>query len=135
MLDTLKYSKQLQQADVSREQAEALHEAASESVAARAQLESVGLELVGRIDHAVQRLDAKMDALRSERMSAEQHLDAKIDGVEQRLDTKINSGGQCLNAKIAGVDLKLSAEIRQLRWMMGVLVALNAAILVKLLLI
>lgn len=110
MLDTLKYSKQLQQAGVTREQAdaqaEALHEAVSESVATRAQLESVGQELVGRIDHAAQRLDTK------------------IETVAQRLD-----------AKIEGVDLKPSAEIRQLRWMMGVLVALNAAILVKLLLI
>lgn len=100
MLDTLRYSKRLQSAGFSQEQAEAQAEALrdeiSESVVTREQL-----------------------------ASTEQRLDAKIEGVEQRLSAEIR---------------QLSTEIKSLRWMMGLLLGLvlgvlglTAAVLVKLL--
>ncbi|MDN5849663.1 MAG: hypothetical protein L0H63_08470 [Nitrococcus sp.] len=82
MLDTLRYAKRLQNAGFNQEQAEAQAEALrdeiSESVATREQLEN-----------------------------ATQRLDAKIEGVEQRL----------------------SAEIKSLRWAIGLLAGLVAAVL------
>lgn len=55
MLDTLKYSKHLQRAGINKEhadaQAEALHEAVSESVATKAQLETVKIELSAEMKH------------------------------------------------------------------------------------
>ncbi len=91
-----------------------LDEVVSGSVVTRTQLESLGPgPVVGHINHT---------ALRSTRGSEKPPQEAKIDGVGHRLD-----------AKIEGVDLKLSTEIRQLRWMMGGLAALSAALLVKLL--
>ncbi|MDN5871059.1 MAG: hypothetical protein L0H73_10140 [Nitrococcus sp.] len=60
----MKYSKHLQTAGLSRDQAdaqaEALSEAISESVATRAQLESVELKLTNRIDG----LDAQINSIR-----------------------------------------------------------------------
>lgn len=98
MLDTLRYSKQLQSAGVSQAQAdaqaEALRDAVIESVATKAQVDGLAA------------------ALRSDLAVVEQRLDAKIDGVEQRL----------------------IAEMKQLRWIGGVVVAFNIAILAKLLL-
>lgn len=100
MLDTLRYSKRLQSAGFSQEQAEAQAEALrdeiSESVVTREQLASTA-----------------------------QRLDAKIEGVEQRLSAEIR---------------QVSAEVKSLRWMMGLLLGLvlgvlglTAAVLVKLL--
>lgn len=63
MLDTLRYAKHLQEAGVSREQAEAQAEALAqelrESIATREQVENVRLELKGEIESV--RLELKGD--------------------------------------------------------------------------
>jgi len=109
-LDTLEYAKKLKSAGVPAEQAEAqaaaLGDALAQSVAFRGDL--VSLE----------------NNLSTNMANMESRLESKIEGVESRLELKIEA-----------LKLELTGRIDTLRWMFGVLVALNGGILIRLLVV
>ncbi len=103
--DTLKTAKTLAEAGFPATQAEALSSAMATAVSGHVATKEDIATLSGKIDSAVTRLDGKID-------SAVTRLDAKIDAVRN----------------------DLSAQIQLLKWMVGVVVALNLAILARVLL-
>jgi hypothetical protein len=106
--DTLDYAKKLESAGVPAPQAEA-------------QAKALGDVL------------ARAVAFPADLVTLESNLTAKLAALEARLDTKI----EALDAKIEAVRtelrLELGGKIETLKWMFGVLVALNVGILVRLL--
>ncbi|EAR22982.1 CCDC90 family protein [Nitrococcus mobilis] len=151
MLDTLKYSKQLQELGLSEAQAkahaQALYNAAKESkansggrfdtLAYALHLESAGVDL--------EQANAQARALHElmmESIATKEHVDgvagtlrSGIKLVEQRLEAKIDAVEQSLRSGITAVEQRLEAKIDRIHWMLGVLIALNAAVLVKLVLL
>ena len=111
-LDTLEYAKKLKTAGVPAEQAEAqaaaLGDALAQSVAFRSDLVSLENNLSTKMAHFASRLESK------------------IESVESRLETKIETVKTELK-------LELGGKIETLKWMFGALVALNIAILIRLL--
>ena len=117
--DTLDYAKKLESAGVPAPQAEA-------------QAKALGDVL------------ARAIAFPADLVTLESNLTAKLAALEARLDTKIEAISTTLDAKIEALDAKIEAvrtelrlelggKIETLKWMFGVLVALNVGILVRLL--
>jgi len=86
-------------------------------------------------DAKIAKLDAKLDA-KIDRVAAE--LDAKIDRVAANLDAKIDKVAANLDAKIDKEIAEVKQDIAEVkgelklhRWMLGVIVATNMAILLK----
>ena len=108
--DTLDYARKLEAAGVPAAQAEvharALTGALAESVATKADVANLGL----RMDARFAQVDARFD-----------QVDARFEQVDARfvqLKTEL--------------ELKLGGKIETLQWMFGVLVAMNAATLIRL---
>jgi hypothetical protein len=131
-LDTLDYAKKLEAAGVPKAQAElqatALNDALAGAVASRSDLSN----LAQRIDGNFASLQAKMDG-RFQDVDA--RFDAMLDNVDARfhnVDVKLAHLESRLEARIGSVELKLGGKIETLQWMFGVIVAMNAAVLVQL---
>ena len=73
------------------------------------------------IDNEFASLQAKVDA-------GFREVDARFDIV----DLKLAHLESCVDARIGSVELKLGGKIESLQWMFGVIVAMNAAVLVQL---
>jgi hypothetical protein len=112
--DTLDYARKLEAAGVPAAQAEvhsrALNEALAGSVASKSDI--ANLEL--RIDARFAQVDARFE-----------QVDARFVDLESRLSTRIDSVKTELK-------LDLGGRIQTLRWMLGVLVAMNATIIARL---
>jgi hypothetical protein len=131
-LDTLDYAKKLEAAGVPKAQAElqasALNDALASSVASRSDLSN----LAQRIDGNFASLEAKIDARFRE---VEARFDGRFDNVDGRfhdVDLELAHLESRLEARIGSVELKLGGKIETLQWMFGVIVAMNAAVLVQL---
>jgi hypothetical protein len=134
-LDTLDYAKKLEAAGVPKAQAElqasALNDALASSVASSSDLSNLEQAIDGRfaslqakIDARFQQVDARFD-----------NVDARFDHVDARfdhVDLKLAHLESRVEARIGSVELKLGGKIETLQWMFGVMVAMNAAVLVQL---
>jgi tetrahydromethanopterin S-methyltransferase subunit G len=134
-LDTLDYAKKLEAAGVPKAQAElqasALNDALASSVASSSDLSNLEQAIDGRfaslqakIDARFQQVDARFD-----------NVDARFDNVDARfdhVDLKLAHLESRVEARIGSVELKLGGKIETLQWMFGVIVAMNAAVLVQL---
>ena len=112
--DTVDYARKLEAAGVPSAQAElqarALNDALASSVATRADLTNLRTDIDARFAGLDARLDAKFET-----------VDLRFVSLESRVDAKIDS-----------VALKLGGKIETLQWMFGILVAMNAAIVIQL---
>jgi hypothetical protein len=131
-LDTLDYAKKLEAAGVPKAQAElqatALNDALAGAVASRSDLSN----LAQRIDGNFASLQAKMDGRFQD---VDGRLDAMLANIDARfhnVDVKLAHLESRLEARIGSVELKLGGKIETLQWMFGVIVAMNAAVLVQL---
>jgi hypothetical protein len=134
-LDTLDYARKLEAAGVPKAQAElqasALNDALASSVASSSDLSNLEQAIDGRfaslqakIDARFQQVDARFD-----------NVDARFDHVDARfdhVDLKLAHLESRVEARIGSVELKLGGKIETLQWMFGVMVAMNAAVLVQL---
>lgn len=131
-LDTLDYAKKLEAAGVPKAQAElqatALNDALAGAVASRSDLSN----LAQRIDGNFASLQAKMDGRFQDVDGRFDAMLANIDARFQSVDVKLAHLASRLEARIGSVELKLGGKIETLQWMFGVIVAMNAAVLVQL---
>jgi hypothetical protein len=131
-LDTLDYAKKLEAAGVPKAQAElqatALNDALAGAVASRSDLSN----LAQRIDGNFASLQAKMDGRFQDVDGRFDAMLANIDARFQSVDVKLAHLESRLEARIGSVELKLGGKIETLQWMFGVIVAMNAAVLVQL---
>jgi hypothetical protein len=118
--DTLDYARKLQSAGVPAAQAEvqasALGEAFAGTVASPADMEAQGASIRAQIASTRADLEAQGASIRAEIASTRADLDM--------LKT-------FLNARIDALGLEVGGKIDTLRWMLGVVVALNAAVFVQ----
>ena len=112
--DTVDYARKLEAAGVPSAQAElqarALNDALASSVATRADLTDLRTDIDARFAGLDARLDAKFET-----------VDLRFVSLESRVDAKIDS-----------VALKLGGKIETLQRIFGVLVAMNAAVVIQL---
>ncbi len=98
--------KALEEAGFNQEQARAVAEAVSESVATKADLLAlelrVGEKFDAKLDTLEKRLDAKIDAL-------DKKVDAKIDALDKKFDAKIDALDKKFDARIDRLDTKIDA--------------------------
>jgi len=131
-LDTLDYAKKLEAAGVPKAQAElqatALNDALAGAVASRSELSNVAQ----RIDGNFASLQAKMDGRFQDVDGRFDAMLANIDARFHNVDVKLAHLESRLEARIGSVELKLGGKIETLQWMFGVIVAMNAAVLVQL---
>jgi tetrahydromethanopterin S-methyltransferase subunit G len=141
-LDTLDYAKKLEAAGVPKAQAElqasALNDALASSVASSSDLSNLEQAIDGRfaslqakIDARFQQVDARFDNVDARF----DNVDARFDNVDARfdhVDLKLAHLESRVEARIGSVELKLGGKIETLQWMFGVMVAMNAAVLVQL---
>jgi hypothetical protein len=127
-LDTLDYAKKLEAAGVPKAQAElqasALNDALASSVASSSDLSNLEQAIDGRFASLQAKIDARF-----------QQVDARFDNVDARFDNvdlKFAHLESRVEARIGSVELKLGGKIETLQWMFGVMVAMNAAVLVQL---
>jgi hypothetical protein len=127
-LDTLDYAKKLEAAGVPKAQAElqasALNDALASSAASSSDLSNLEQAIDGRFASLQAKIDARF-----------QQVDARFDNVDARFDNvdlKFAHLESRVEARIGSVELKLGGKIETLQWMFGVMVAMNAAVLVQL---
>lgn len=143
--DSLDYAQRLARAGVPENQAavhaQVLHHALGQIVCARQLSEAEG-SLRKEIQQAEERLSNQIYRVRDEPNSkigrVRLDLEAKIEAVRVELGAKIENLRVELGAKIEKVGAELDAkidvlcvEIKYMRWMIGVVIALNTALLVK----
>ena len=156
-LDTLDYAKKLEAAGVPKAQAElqasALNAALAGSVASRSDLSTLAQridanfaslqakidarfqEVDGRFDNVDARFDALLGNVDARFQSVDARFDALLGNIDARfhnVDLKLAHLESRLEARIGSVELKLGGKIETLQWMFGVIVAMNAAVLVQL---
>jgi hypothetical protein len=127
-LDTLDYAKKLEAAGVPKAQAElqasALNDALASSAASSSDLSNLEQAIDGRFASLQAKIDARF-----------QQVDARFDNVDARFDNvdlKFAHLESRVEARIGSVELKLGGKIETLQWMFGVMVGMNAAVLVQL---
>ena len=130
--DTLKFANTLKAAGVPDKQAEAKASVLGEALAVNFKELVTNDDLHGSLRESEQRLHAKIDNLEQRLNVKIDNLDAKIDKVEQRLDAKIDKVEQRLNAKIDTFAAKYDGQITHLKWMLGLVIALNVGVLIRL---
>jgi hypothetical protein len=127
-LDTLDYAKKLEAAGVPKAQAElqasALNDALASSAASSSDLSNLEQAIDGRFASLQAKIDARF-----------QQVDARFDNVDARFDNvdlKFAHLESRVEARIGSVELRLGGKIETLQWMFGVMVGMNAAVLVQL---
>jgi hypothetical protein len=149
-LDTLDYAKKLEAAGVPKAQAElqatALNDALAGAVASRSDLSNLAQRIDGnfaslqaKMDGRFQDVDGRFDAMLANIDARFQSVDARFDAVLANVDARFHNVDvklahleSRLEARIGSVELKLGGKIETLQWMFGVIVAMNAAVLVQL---
>ncbi|MDC8759114.1 hypothetical protein [Janthinobacterium fluminis] len=130
--DTLDYAKRLAETGVPLAQAEAqstlLAEVLEKSFAHPSDLVALEKNVLSRIDVLACELGGRIDALSCE-------LHGRIDAISYALNERMDK----LDAKIDALELKFEArfaamagEIHLLKWMVGMSIAMNTGILLKL---
>jgi tetrahydromethanopterin S-methyltransferase subunit G len=134
-LDTLDYAKKLEAAGVPKAQAELQASALNDALASSAASSSDLSNLEQAIDGRFASLQAKIDARFQQVDARFDNVDARFDNVDARfdhVDLKLAHLESRVEASIGSVELKLGGKIETLQWMFGVIVAMNAAVLVQL---
>jgi hypothetical protein len=134
-LDTLDYAKKLEAAGVPKAQAELQASALNDALASSAASSSDLSNLEQAIDGRFASLQAKIDARFQQGDARFDNVDARFDNVDARfdhVDLKLAHLESRVEARIGSVELKLGGKIETLQWMFGVMVAMNAAVLVQL---
>jgi hypothetical protein len=149
-LDTLDYAKKLEAAGVPKAQAElqatALNDALAGAVASRSDLSNLAQRIDGnfaslqaKMDGRFQDVDGRFDAMLANIDARFQSVDARFDAMLANIDARFHNVDvklahleSRLEARIGSVELKLGGKIETLQWMFGVIVAMNAAVLVQL---
>jgi tetrahydromethanopterin S-methyltransferase subunit G len=134
-LDTLDYAKKLEAAGVPKAQAELQASALNDALASSAASSSDLSNLEQAIDGRFASLQAKIDARFQQVDARFDNIDARFDNVDARfdhVDLKLAHLESRVEARIGSVELKLGRKIETLQWMFGVIVAMNAAVLVQL---
>jgi len=149
-LDTLDYAKKLEAAGVPKAQAElqatALNDALAGAVASRSDLSNLAQRIDGnfaslqaKMDGRFQDVDGRFDAMLANIDARFQSVDARFDAMLANVDARFHNVDvklahleSRLEARIGSVELKLGGKIETLQWMFGVIVAMNAAVLVQL---
>jgi tetrahydromethanopterin S-methyltransferase subunit G len=134
-LDTLDYAKKLEAAGVPKAQAELQASALNDALASSAASSSDLSNLEQAIDGRFASLQAKIDARFQQVDARFDNVDARFDHVDARfdhVDLKLAHLESRVEARIGSVELKLGGKIETLQWMFGVIVAMNAAVLVQL---
>jgi hypothetical protein len=149
-LDTLDYAKKLEAAGVPKAQAElqatALNDALAGAVASRSDLSNLAQRIDGnfaslqaKMDGRFQDVDGRFDAMLANIDARFQSVDARFDALLANIDARFHNVDvklahleSRLEARIGSVELKLGGKIETLQWMFGVIVAMNAAVLVQL---
>jgi tetrahydromethanopterin S-methyltransferase subunit G len=134
-LDTLDYAKKLEAAGVPKAQAELQASALNDALASSAASSSDLSNLEQAIDGRFASLQAKIDARFQQVDARFDNVDARFDNVDARfdhVDLKLAHLESRVEARIGSVELKLGRKIETLQWMFGVIVAMNAAVLVQL---
>ena len=148
--DTLDYARKLEAAGVPIAQAEvqarALNQALDGSVASKADISNLKAELKAdianlelRMDARFARVEARFDARFAQVDARFDQIDARFEQVDARfeqVDGRFGDLESRLSTRIEAVKteltLDLGGRIHTLRWMLGVLVAMNATILARL---
>ena len=123
--DPIDYVQQLEAAGVPKAQAE-VHAKTLDHLVSSCVACSHGLNLIRQEIHSLEeKVSLRFEAL-EERMRLQfEALEIKLTGQINALDTKFTG-------QINALDTKFTGQITQLRWMLGTVVAMNIAILVKL---
>lgn len=90
-----------------------------------ARITELDQRLTGKINELDQRLSGKINEL-------DQRLTGKIAEVDQRLNAKITELDQRLSGKIENLGAKIDGQITLVKWMIGLSISLNVAVLVRL---
>ena len=127
MIDTLKLSRRLHEAGMTREAAEALTEGLADafeaSVASKTDLRATEERLAARIDNVEQRMDERFAA-------TERHMDERFAAVDERLrtfgqsmderfaavDRRFTVAEQREDEKLAGLEQRLTARMEAFHW-------------------
>ena len=134
--DTLEYARRLAEAGIPADQADAHAQALSDALATAsvtpAELVLVRSELLARMDMLKSELLAQMDMLKSE-LSAQMDLlksevYARIDLLKVEIDARFDRLKVEIDARLE----RLEAGLRSLRWLFGLLLALQVVVLAKL---
>ena len=117
-------TQRLRDAGLPLEQAEAvtlaIHAGVTGGVASRADVEALRGDikiLRGDVSREMEALDTKVDGLGA-------RFDTKVDGLGARLDTKIDGLGARLDTKIDGLGARLDTDLKWIRAIGGVIVAI-----------
>jgi len=134
MIDTLMYTRKLEEAGLTRDQAELMvrtqFNMISDNVATKNDLMNLKSDLIEKIALVDERLNSKIDGveerLNSKSEGVEERLNSKIDGVEERLNSKINGVEQRLNSKIESSEQRLVIRLGSIvATGVGLLMAMN----------
>ena len=155
--DTLDYARKLEAAGVPIAQAEvqarALNQALDGSVASKADISNLKAELKAdianlelRMDARFARVEARFDARFAQVDTRFAQVDARFDQIDARFE-QVDARFEQVDGRFGGLESRLSTRIEAvkteltldlggrihtLRWMLGVLVAMNATILARL---
>src|SRR5690242_21165846 len=136
--DTLDYARKLQSAGVPAAQAEvqasALGEAFAGTVATPADMEAQGASIRAEIASTRADLEAQGASIRAEIASTRADLEAQGASIRAEIASTradLDMLKTFLNARIDSLGLEVGGKIDTLRWMLGVVVALNAAVFVQ----
>jgi hypothetical protein len=120
VIDTLKLSRRLHEAGMTREAAEALTEGLADafeaSVASKNDLRATEERLAVRIDAVEHRMDERFAAVEQrmdERFAA---VDARFTAVEQRMDERFSVAEQREDEKLASLENRLTARMEAFHW-------------------
>jgi len=87
--------------------------------------------LVQLVSNCVARPD-DLALIRQEIHALEERMRIRFESLEQRVKLQFEALGMKLSAQINALDVKFTGQITQLRWMLGTVVAMNIAIMVRL---
>lgn len=134
MFDTLKFARALRDGgQFTPEQAERLSDALSDAisgeVAARADLETAESNLGRKIDDLKERIDDLEARLDRRIDDLEAKLDRRIDDLEGRIDSGLKEIRADLKAEIKGVEAKFeAAKADTIKWVVGIITFQTVAI-------
>ena len=71
------------------------------------------------LSNKIERLDQKVDGVKTELSNKIEKLDQKVDGVKTELNTKIDNLETNLNTKIDNLESKVDSNFKWLKWLVG----------------
>ena len=138
LFDTLKFSRKLENAGFSHEQAtgaaEAFSEVVSDGVATKADINKLENKIEGveaRLESVETRLESKIEGVETRLESKIEGVEAKLETVETRLESKIDLLKSDLNSKIDQAEIRRKGDMRLVKWMFAVIIAAEVIPLIR----